>query len=135
VIKTRPHKNPEAPVFSCVRRQRSLLLGLHVLILVSGMLWLTAASSASSQNKSAASPQLVIDGTRRDFGEVFIGEELSHVFTVQNVGTAPLELANKTLTSQSFNYSASPAGSRRTYNAFSNYLRPVAAIKRVAAPT
>ena len=102
------------------------------------MLGLVTSSSASAQKKSAASPQLVIDSTRRDFGEVFVGEELSHVFTVRNVGTAPLELANKSLTSESS--TASPAelinaSSQRAYNAISNYLKPAAAIKRIAAPT
>jgi len=33
--------------------------------------------------------------TRRDFGEVFAGEELEAVFGVRNAGTAPLELSQK----------------------------------------
>jgi hypothetical protein len=37
-------------------------------------------------------PWLSIDKTEHNFGEVFAGEELEHVFTVRNTGTAPLEL-------------------------------------------
>lgn len=76
--------------------------------------------------------------TRRDFGEVFVGEELDQIFTVRNVGTAPLELANKTLAArpsappQARPVSASSADAR---NAAINYLKPAAAIKRLAAPT
>ncbi|HSE36631.1 MAG TPA: hypothetical protein VLG74_04955 [Blastocatellia bacterium] len=33
--------------------------------------------------------------TKRDFGEVFAGEELEQNFPVQNVGNKPLELALK----------------------------------------
>ena len=35
--------------------------------------------------------------TRRDFGEVFAGEELEAVFGVRNAGTGPLELSQKSL--------------------------------------
>jgi len=121
-----------------VRQKRAIALCMQALILVSILPGLVAASSASSQKKSTASPELVIDSTRRDFGEVFVGEELTHVFTVRNIGTAPLELANKSLTSESS--ASSPAElirarSRRTSDAISSYLKPAAAIRRVAAPT
>jgi hypothetical protein len=79
-----------------------------------------------------------MERTRRDFGEVFIGEELSQVFTVRNVGTAPLELANKTLAAQSQASRAVElitAKWQRAYNAAGNYLRPAAATRRLAAPT
>jgi hypothetical protein len=33
--------------------------------------------------------------TRRDFGEVFAGEELEAAFGIRNGGTAPLEIAQK----------------------------------------
>ena len=128
MIKTQSYKDPIRAVALC----------LQALILVSIVPGLVAASSASPQKKSAASPELVIDGTRRDFGEVFVGEELSHVFTVRNVGTAPLELANKSLTSRS--PASSPAeltgvSSRRTSYAIGDYLKPAAAIRTIAAPT
>lgn len=139
MIKNQTHKNLKLERLSCARRQaRSSWLALHVLTLVLGIALLTATSSASSANRSHASPELVIDSTRRDFGEVFIGEELDQIFTVRNIGTAPLELANKTLTAQSSTpgpgqlIDAKSFGSPRDVN---NYLRPAALIKRLAAPT
>ncbi|HEX8185444.1 MAG TPA: hypothetical protein VF747_11850, partial [Blastocatellia bacterium] len=106
VIKTRLHKDSKSAAPLCARRVRTVWLGLCVLTVVACLTLLTAGSSASSVSGRfvsgpAASPQLVMERTRRDFGEVFIGEELSQVFTVRNVGTAPLELANKTLAAQS----------------------------------
>jgi hypothetical protein len=38
-----------------------------------------------------------MDATVRDYGEVFAGEELEHVFWVRNIGDAPLELSEKKL--------------------------------------
>jgi len=40
-------------------------------------------------------PEVVMETTTRDFGEVFAGEELVHQFYVRNVGTKPLELKEK----------------------------------------
>ena len=53
---------------------------------------LVQSTSAASQ-VAAAVPQLALDGVRHDFGEVFAGEDLMHVFWVRNTGTAPLELS------------------------------------------
>jgi hypothetical protein len=68
---------------------------------VFGLLSLSWSSSAfgystlnlSEQRKPA--PRIVIGATTRDFGEVFDGEELEHVFLVTNAGDAPLELSEK----------------------------------------
>jgi hypothetical protein len=138
VINSRTHKNPKAHPHSCSRQARSRRLAAHVLTIIVGIALLTASSSASPANKSGASPELVIDSTRRDFGDVFVGEELDQIFTVRNVGTAPLELANKTLAARSS--AASPvelirASSPGSRNALSSYLKPAAAIKGLAAPT
>src|SRR5437660_44689 len=38
-------------------------------------------------------PEVTMDTTRRDFGDVFAGEEIEHSFVVRNTGTKPLELA------------------------------------------
>jgi hypothetical protein len=43
----------------------------------------------------ADSPELVIDITKCDFGEVFAGEELEHTFLFRNAGTKQLELSQK----------------------------------------
>ena len=133
MIKTRLYKNTKAHTFS--RARGAIALGLHVLTLMASLLWLTAIPVASSANTPAASPELVIDSTRRDFGEVFIGEELSHAFTVRNIGTTPLELTNKSLTGQSSTPAHVLARSQWTNTAITNYLKPAAAIKRLAAPT
>lgn len=65
------------------------------IVLVS--LILAAAVETSAQASQAAGPSAVIESTRHDFGEVFVGEELSHVFTVRNMGGSPLVLSQTKL--------------------------------------
>jgi hypothetical protein len=138
VINSQTHKNLKSHSPSYARQAGTRRLAARVLTVVAGIALLAAASSASSPRESAASPELVIESTRRDFGEVFIGEELNQVFTFRNAGTAPLELTFKTLTARS---SASwpgqliGAASAGSPNAASNYLKPAALINRLAAPT
>ena len=48
---------------------------------------------AAWQRAAVALPEVKIESTRHDFGEVFVGEDISHVFTVRNFGPAPLELS------------------------------------------
>ncbi|PYT08277.1 MAG: hypothetical protein DMF60_05140 [Acidobacteria bacterium] len=76
-------------------------------ILLSAAAPIAAAPSSSARPKSSsaqtqtvpqattARPEVVITTTRRDFGDVFAGEELEAAFGVRNAGTAPLELAQK----------------------------------------
>lgn len=52
-----------------------------------------SAKSANGFSYAVSPPQLVIDKTRHDFGEVFTGEQLSQVFLARNVGSSPLELS------------------------------------------
>jgi len=40
-------------------------------------------------------PKAVVDYTRYDFGVVFTGEQLFHVFSIRNEGSAPLTLLDK----------------------------------------
>lgn len=40
-------------------------------------------------------PEIIMELTRRDFGDVFSGEELEQIFPVRNAGTRPLELSQK----------------------------------------
>jgi hypothetical protein len=140
VIKTRLQKGPGELLFSSARKRRLLRAGLPVLALIAGMFVFAAPSTATSVDRSVASPELVIDGTRKDFGEIFVGEELDHIFTVRNVGTAPLELANKTLTGLSSRPSLVTASSESSFAsggsfALANYLKPARAVNRLAAPT
>lgn len=41
---------------------------------------------------AAAAPQLVVDGLDFDFGQVYQGEQVNHVYTFRNVGDAPLHI-------------------------------------------
>jgi hypothetical protein len=66
-----------------------LCAGLILLLLPSG--------SIAARRSQKALPRLVIDSTKKDFGEVYAGEELEHVFTVRNEGDAPLELSQTPL--------------------------------------
>ena len=51
---------------------------------------------AASQGATGV-PHLIVDSVRHEFGEVFAGEDLMHVFWVRNIGTAPLELSEMPL--------------------------------------
>ena len=90
-----------------------------------------STSSAHSRGSFNASPELAIDSTERNFGEVFAGEELEAAFAARNIGAAPLELDHKSLTPQA-------AAARREFlNSSSEGYRPmpVAAVSRRAAPS
>ena len=96
------------------------------------------ALPVSNARAQAGAPELLIDSTRRDFGDVFAGELLEQVFVVHNAGSAPLELADKSVTTQS-SLLASPdliktvSSGRGEY--FDNYLLPVRAVAKRAAPS
>jgi hypothetical protein len=102
---------------------RSSALRSYFALSVVGLLSLSWPSSAfgywtlnlSEQRKPAA--RIVIGATVRDFGEVFDGEELEHVFLVTNAGDAPLELSEKKLATGIWHsgqrYLAVPATSAR----------------------
>jgi hypothetical protein len=53
----------------------------------------SASAGLARQRQAVALPEVKIDSTRHDFGDVFLGEDISHVFTVRNFGPAPLELS------------------------------------------
>lgn len=72
---------------------RSLLCVLSLLIFALSLFG--HFPSASSARASADGPEVVMGSTRRDFGEVFAGEELEQNFPVRNAGTKPLELSLK----------------------------------------
>lgn len=58
----------------------------------------------------ADAPEAVIEITKRDFGEVFAGEELECAFIVRNAGTKALELAEKsTIPARSVGSSRAPS--------------------------
>jgi hypothetical protein len=62
-------------------------------------------------------PQVVIGPTKRDFGDVFAGEELEQNFPVRNTGTKPLELSQRSILGSRLNgspFQLSTADSRAT---------------------
>jgi hypothetical protein len=78
-------------------------------------------------------PELAMQMTTRDFGDVFDGEELEQNFPVANVGTKPLELRQKStlaegVTKQAYDLTVA---NWRPANAFAT--RPVFALR--AAPS
>ena len=76
-----------------LRERAVLLCGLLLLVLM--LPTLRKMTFASSARAGADGPEVVMSSTRRDFGDVFAGEELEQNFQVRNAGTKPLELARK----------------------------------------
>ena len=102
------------------------MLSLLLLLLIAG---LCAGARADSQPRLDA-PEVVMDTTKRDFGEVFAGEELEQIFLVRNAGTKPLELSQKsTLTTGS---AAQPRPAVASALARSQYLIRAVAARRAA---
>lgn len=68
------------------------LLSLSIAIASLALFVLVIPSTATNNSDGAVvSMQL----TKRDFGDVFSGEELEQNFPIQNTGTKPLELSQK----------------------------------------
>ena len=53
------------------------------------------ATAGASGRAGGDRPKAVVTQTRFDFGPVFAGEQLIHVFSIRNDGTAPLTLLDK----------------------------------------
>lgn len=54
-----------------------------------------AAASNASALQRVDGPEVAMASTKRDFGDVFAGEELEQNFPVRNAGNKPLELSQK----------------------------------------
>jgi hypothetical protein len=81
--------DPNAP-FRTLRRLSAVVLAL------TSSVSLQIASAASAQPAvRIEGPEIIIDTTERNFGEVFAAEELEAAFVVRNVGTKPLFLSEK----------------------------------------
>lgn len=72
---------------------RSLLRKSSFLSLA--LLLLGSSIPVANARPRADGPEAVMASTKRDFGEVFAGEELEQNFPVHNAGTKPLELSQK----------------------------------------
>ena len=75
----------------------TLLCELLLLSLVSLTLGQVAFTSSARASGRPDGPEAVMASTRRDFGDVFAGEELEQNFPVRNAGTKPLELSQKSM--------------------------------------
>jgi hypothetical protein len=51
--------------------------------------------TSRAQTPAADGPEVVMPLTKRDFGDVFAGEELEQNFPIRNAGNKPLELEHK----------------------------------------
>jgi hypothetical protein len=89
----------------------------------------------SDVRAQAKSPDLIIDSVRRDFGDVFAGEELEQVFVIRNAGDAPLELAEKSTTTGSNLPRSRDFIQAVSFNPDHQYRLPVAALRSRAAPS
>jgi hypothetical protein len=67
---------------------------LVAILMVASLVQFALASSARPSLRPDG-PEAVMASTKRDFGDVFAGEELEQNFPVRNAGTKPLELERK----------------------------------------
>ena len=74
-------------------RRRSLLCQLSLITFALSLF--AQCPSASSARTGVEGPEALMASTKRDFGDVFAGEELEQNFPVRNAGNKPLELAQK----------------------------------------
>src|SRR5262245_39499632 len=72
---------------------RRALLWIGVITLI-----ITASPPVSGlhQKPVQSFARVSISTTSHDFGQVFVGEMLTHIFTIQNSGSIPLTLSEKT---------------------------------------
>ena len=79
-----------------INRREGIRSRLCFLLLILSVLPLLGFSIPSSNaNAVADGPEVVMALTKRDFGDVFAGEDLEQNFPVRNIGNKPLELSQK----------------------------------------
>src|SRR3982751_1950547 len=74
--------------------------GAHRLLIIFAALCLAVTLMPVALAARPSAPFVYMSMTRRDFGDVFAGEDIEQVFTVRNDGDAPLEMQQKSLTGQ-----------------------------------
>jgi len=84
----------QTKTFQPYRKNLRLLLHACFLAMIG---WLCYSGLEVSARTSPDGPVVVIGSTKRDFGDVFSGEELEQNFPVRNTGTKPLELSQRSL--------------------------------------
>ena len=93
----------------------------------------TVSASGATVTLGPDGPEVVMESTKRDFGDVFAGEELEQNFPVRNAGNKPLELSRRSMLgalSTAPGYPVTAAVWRRD-----NELRARAVAARRAAPS
>jgi hypothetical protein len=111
------------------KRARLLLVVLAATCLAAPLIPIALAAPQSA-------PLVFMSLTRRDFGDVFAGEDIDQAFSIRNDGDAPLEIDNKSLTGQaapSLSNRLARAGAFQAGNAPGHALVP--ATIRMAAPS
>ncbi|MEN3331830.1 MAG: hypothetical protein V7641_1195 [Blastocatellia bacterium] len=107
----------------------------HLLVVLAAT-WLAAPFVPIVLAAPQSAPLVFMNLTRRDFGDVFAGEDIEQSFPVRNDGDAPLEIENKSLTGQ-----AAPSRSPRLMRASAFQAgslpghMPMTAALRMAAPS
>jgi hypothetical protein len=71
----------------------------HLLILICLVISLTETTGLARALSATQSPELSIESSRRNLGEVFAGEDLIVTFRVKNLGTKALELSDRPIVS------------------------------------
>ena len=77
------------------RRERIRSRSCFLLLILSVQPVLGFSIPSSNANAVADGPEVVMALTKRDFGDVFAGEDLEQNFPVRNNGNKPLELSQK----------------------------------------
>jgi hypothetical protein len=90
--------------------------------------------AASTPQAASGIPEVVMNVTRRDYGDVFAGEELDFPFDILNAGKAPLELMPRRLNSRSRSFGFGSL-SRGQPDIQAERYRLVPVATRLAAPT
>jgi hypothetical protein len=74
--------------------------GARRLLILFAALCLSVPLMPAALAAGPSAPFVYMSMTRRDFGDVFAGEEIEQSFAVRNDGDAPLEMQQKSLTGQ-----------------------------------
>ena len=116
-------------------RRRLCCALLTALMSVTALLDITAAAQGNKPQGNKPLPVFELNKAEHDFGDVFIGEDIAHVFMVRNQGAAPLELSDNPI----FTTGSPKVGSDRTPGEPNRSGRPalipVALTRKASAPT
>jgi hypothetical protein len=72
---------------------KSLLITANIFALLVSSIAVVSTAKGQSQNTNKPLPVFDVNKTEHDFGNIYLGESTAAVFTVRNLGAAPLELS------------------------------------------